>query len=261
MFEIFMTNAPLLSSFAISMGIQWVGWAISSYFHTEKFFDLTGSATFLLLSHLSHSRSIQTNRQTVQYWMVTAWACRLGTLLFVRVMKSGGDRRFDTMRDQPSRLLVAWTLQGIWVFVTLLPTLMMNESKSNTQLTRRDYIGWGIWAFGFIMEVVADYQKSAFKNIPQNKDKFIDSGLWSISRHPNYFGEICLWFGLYITASSVFKGWQFMAVLSPTLVCLLITKVSGIPLLEKAGLKKWGHLPEYQKYLQDTASLVPFIKL
>ena len=90
--------------------------------------------------------------------------------------------------------------------------------------------------------------------------KFITSGLWSLSRHPNYFGEIMLWFGLYLSASSVFKGWQYLSVLSPVFVHLLITKLSGIPLLEQAGLKKWGHLPEYQNYLRNTPILVPFLK-
>jgi len=256
-----LANSNTFLAFATSMSIQWVGWAISAYFHTEKFFDLTGSATFLLVSHLSYSWGTQTTRGTVQSWLVTAWAVRLGTFLFFRVMKDGGDKRFDKARNDPKVLLVYWTLQGVWVFVTLLPTIMMNNSGvARERLCRRDYIGWAVWGIGFAFELIADYQKSTFRSISANKGKFIQTGVWSISRHPNYFGEILLWFGLYISSSSVFSGWQYLAVLSPTAVWLLITKISGIPLLEKAGLAKWGNLPEYQKYLLETPILVPFLK-
>lgn len=259
MWHLLMEN-NLVNLLATSMGIQWLGWAISAYLHTEKFYDLTGSATFLLLSHQSYNWSKQTDRQTVQCWLVTAWACRLGTFLFTRIIKDGKDPRFDKARDSPSTLLIFWTIQGLWVFVTLLPTLLLNESSRNKAITKQDYFGWTIWIVGFLFEVIADYQKSAFRSVPENKGKFIESGLWSISRHPNYFGEISLWFGLYVSASNVFQGWQFFSVLSPIAVMLLITKISGIPLLEKAGLVKWGKLPEYRRYLEQTAVLVPFWK-
>ena len=158
---------------------------------------------------------------------------------------------------------------------------MLANEDNDKPLGKQDYLGWALWATGMFFEIVADMQKTAFKNDPKNQvsahhifensepkskyrlftqGKFITTGLWSISRHPNYFGEILLWFGLYISASSVFKGWQYLGVLSPLFVHLLITRVSGIPLLEKAGLKKWGHLKEYQEYLKNTPSLVPFWK-
>ena len=195
-------------------------------------------------------------------------------------MKDGKDKRFDKVRDQPLRFLVFWLIQGLWVFVTLLPTLMLNESKRDRPLGAQDYIGWAIWAAGMVFEVTADLQKSAFRRDPANdvrlkfqlrkgyqfftvfsmfQGKFINTGLWSISRHPNYFGEISLWFGLYVSASSVFSGLEYLAVLSPVFVHLLITKVSGIPLLEKAALKKWGSLPQYKEYLKNTPVLVPFL--
>eukprot|EP00088_Acartia_fossae_P011112 TRINITY_DN15575_c0_g1_i1.p1 TRINITY_DN15575_c0_g1~~TRINITY_DN15575_c0_g1_i1.p1 ORF type:complete len:194 (-),score=25.80 TRINITY_DN15575_c0_g1_i1:177-758(-) len=192
--------------------------------------------------------------------MVFAWACRLGSFLFVRIMKDGEDKRFDRAKESPSVMFKFWTIQAIWVFVTLLPTLMLNSERRNPPIGTRDYIGWGIWAGGFLIEVIADAQKTYFRNDPANKGKFITSGLWSVSRHPNYFGEISLWFGLYISASSVFSGAQYFSVISPVAVMLLITKLSGIPLLEKAGMKKWGDNPEYLKYIQDTPSLIPFIK-
>merc|ERR1712004_737988 len=91
-----------------------------------------------------------------------------------------------------------------------------------------------------LIEVVADMQKSVFKSDPANEGQFISSGLWSVSRHPNYFGEILLWFGLYLACSAVFRGWQYLTVASPIFVMLLITRLSGVPLLEASGLKRWG---------------------
>ena len=135
---------------------------------------------------------------------------------------------------------------------------MLNNEVRDKPISKQDYLGWALWATGMFFEVVADYQKAAFRRNPQNAGKFINTGLWSIARHPNYFGEILLWFGLYISASSVFKGPQYLVVLSPIMVHQLITKISGIPLLEKSGMKKWGHLAEYKAYLRNTPNLVPF---
>jgi len=256
MFELLWNN-QLFRLFSISIGIQWVGAAAAILLKTEKFYDLTGSLTFILISHLSYENSVLSTRQTVQSWLVLGWACRLGSYLFIRVMKDGHDKRFNQAKEEPARMFIFWTLQGLWVFVTLLPTLMLNSERRNPPVGTRDYVGWGIWGFGFIFEVVADMQKSSFRSNPANKGKFIESGVWSLSRHPNYFGEIALWFGLYVSASSVFSRWQFLSVMSPMAVMLLITKVSGIPLLEKAGMKKWGEDPAYLRYLANTPSLVP----
>ena len=242
------------------------------------------------------------SRQNVHNWMIFAWACRLGTFLFMRVLKEGQDKRFDKARDSPATFLVFWSLQGVWVWVTLLPSLILNTERRDPALGARDYLGWGLWVAGFLIEVVADMQKSIFRANPENdvssiifavfcnmkgiypvqlfmfQGKFISSGLWSLSRHPNYFGEILLWFGIYISSSSAFRGSQYLSVLSPVFIFLLITRVSGekestlikiiklillllgVPLLEKSGLKKWGHLPEYQKYLQEVPQLVPFTR-
>jgi len=249
-----------LKILAVDMGIQWVAWGVSAALQTERFYDLTGSATFIALSYLSQQWSKGFSRQIIQSNMVMAWAFRLGSYLFIRILKDGKDKRFDNVRDNPGRFFSFWTIQGVWVFVTLLPTLMLNNQTNDKPIGKQDYLGWAMWATGMFFEVLADYQKTAFRNDPANQGKFITSGLWSLSRHPNYFGEILLWFGLYVSASSVFKGWQYLAVLSPVFVHLLITKLSGIPLLEKAGVKKWGHLPEYQNYLKNTPILVPFWK-
>lgn len=165
------------------------------------------------------------------------------------------------MRDSPVKLFTFWSLQGVWVFVTLLPTLMANSpSARDPALTTQDLVGWSLWGIGMAFEVIADLQKSLFRMNPENKDKFIQEGLWSISRHPNYFGEILLWAGLYVSASTTFRGAQYLAVLSPLFVYVLITRVSGVPILESQARKRWGHLAEYQRYLRQTPILVPFLK-
>ncbi len=211
-----------------------------------------------MLSYHVFSRK-QTIRQEVQSYLVVVWALRLGTFLFIRVLKSGEDKRFKEAKTSPLLFFVYWTVQGVWVFVTLLPTLMLNEAARNPPLGPQDYIGWSLWAFGLVFETVADVQKSMFRAKPENEGHFIRSGLWAISRHPNYFGEITLWFGLFISASSVFRDWQYLAVLSPIAIHLLITKVSGIPMLEAAADKRWGTQEEYRKYKEKTPVLVPFL--
>ncbi|GFN82704.1 hypothetical protein PoB_000921000, partial [Plakobranchus ocellatus] len=147
----------------------------------------------------------------------------------------------------------------VWIFLTLLPVLIVNNKKNNKPVNEQDHIGWGLWGLGFVLEVLADYQKSQFKKDPNNAGKFITSGLWSISRHPNYFGEILMWLGIYISSRSTFQGWEHVGAISPIFVTFLLTRISGIPLLEAAGMKRWGSDPAYLAYKQNTAKLIPFI--
>ncbi|XP_059148623.1 uncharacterized protein LOC131935898 isoform X2 [Physella acuta] len=198
-------------------------------------------------------------RQKVNSTMILTWATRLGIFLFTRILKSGSDKRFDSVKTKPGVFWIYWTLQGVWVLSTLLPSLIVNSKKNNSRITTKDYAGWGLWGIGFLLEVIADYQKSRFHSNPANTGKFINSGLWSISQHPNYLGEILMWTGLYISASSTLKGWEHVSIISPVLLTFLLTKVSGIPPLEKSGLRKWGSDPNYISYIQTTAKLIPFI--
>ncbi|KAL8600571.1 hypothetical protein ACOMHN_062443 [Nucella lapillus] len=231
----------LAKAAALDFGIQWGCWVIAAALKTEKFYDLTGSSTFLALAlqSLRWGGTYHT-RQKIQTGLVVIWAARLGTYL-------------------PGVFFVYWSLQGVWVFSTLLPTLLLNGKTDDVPLSLRDYVGWSLWGLGFLFETVADHQKSRFKADPQNTGKFINEGLWSISRHPNYFGEIVMWSGLYISASSVLSGWEHISVISPLLLSHLLINVSGIPMLEKYGQKRWGGDPAYQNYVRKTAKLIPFV--
>jgi len=156
---------------------------------------------------------------------------------------------------------MTWTLQGMWVFICSSAALVAISSTSGVVINSLFFIGLIIFIFGFAVEVVADNQKSAFRSIPENKDVFINEGLWARSRHPNYFGEISLWTGITVMAISTFEGMNFLALFSPIFSYLLLVYVSGVRMLEYRGQKKWGHLDEYKKYKENTPKLIPKIFL
>lgn len=231
---------------------------------TEKYYDITGSLTFI--TTLALSLFFHNGRYTARHIFlavaIAVWSVRLGLFLFTRIHNSGGiDSRFTLIKQSRPRFLMAWTLQGTWVFITMLPVLILNQSTELVNFGIFDYIGIPIWAIGFLFEVIADYQKSVFRKIVQNKDKFINNGLWSISRHPNYFGEILIWVGIALIAFGGLsaKPRAAFVFLSPVFVALLLVFVSGIPLLEQKADKKFGENNDYKSYKAETPVLVPFI--
>lgn len=259
-----MPKNELAKAAVFDLGLQWAAFSISYALKTEKFYDLIGSSTFLGLTWLTLSWGKQDgsqyfDRQIAQNLCVSLWASRLGCFLFSRVLSSGEDRRFRKVKGNFSLFLMYWTIQGLWVWFTLLPTMILNLKKVDKEMNYRDYLGFAIFASGFLIEATADYQKTKFRSNPLNKDKFVKTGLWSISRHPNYFGEILIWCGLFLPASNVLEGKEWLSIISPMFVSYLLTKVSGIPILEKYADQKWGALSEYQKYKQNTAKLIPFV--
>lgn len=238
--------------------IQWLVFIHALLARTERFFDLTGSVTYIALAILallvSPSRSALS---VLMAAMVVIWAVRLGTFLFRRVLRSGGDDRFDEILKAPPRLFMTWTLQGLWIALTGLAAWIVISSGGDRPFSPWSIIGLVVWACGITVEVVADAQKSAFRARTANRGEFVHEGLWSWSRHPNYFGEILLWTGVFLAAAPVLSGWQWLAVLSPVFVTVLLTRVSGIPLLEKKADSKWGSRTDYQEYMESTSVLVP----
>ena len=250
--------------FALIVGlaflVQWLAFVPSYLLHTERFYDLTGSFTYIVAIVLAVVLSGTTDARSILLLvLVLVWAGRLGPFLFRRVRRAGKDDRFDEIKRSFSRLLLTWTLQGLWVSLTLAAALAAVTSAEPKGLDLFAYIGLAVWVIGFALEAAADLQKSRFRADPAHKGSFITSGLWAISRHPNYFGEITLWTGIAIIALPVLQGWQFVTLISPVFVYLLITRVSGVPLLEKKADAKWGGQEAYAAYKRRTPALVPFL--
>ena len=250
---------PLFTlSIILAFIIQWIMFIPAFLFQTEKFYDLTGSLTYLTVSI---SAVLLGKSPDARTWLLLAlvviWAVRLGSFLFTRVHKSGKDSRFDDIKPSLPRFLLAWTLQGLWISFTLAAALAAITSRLRVPLDFFAGLGLLVWINGFIIETIADWHKNRFRADPANQGRFIRSGLWSWSRHPNYFGEITLWTGVAIIALPVLRGWQFLTLISPVFIFILLTRISGIPLLEQKADEKWGGQPDYKKYKANTSVLVP----
>jgi steroid 5-alpha reductase family enzyme len=189
--------------------------------------------------------------------MVVIWAGRLGSFLFRRIRRAGKDNRFDDIKPSFIRFLNAWTIQALWVTFTVGAALVAITTTNRKELDLFAFIGLLVWLLGFGIEVVADAQKSRFSANPDNQGRFIQTGLWARSRHPNYFGEIILWIGIAVVALPVLRGWQWVTLVSPAFVTLLLTRVSGVPLLEKRADEKWGGQEDYETYKRTTPVLIP----
>ena len=243
---------------AIIYLIQWLVFIPAFVRQTEKYFDLTGSLTYISISIIAVFLSPERNgRSILLLILVVIWAARLGTFLFRRIQRDGKDGRFDDIKPSFIRYLNTWTIQAAWVTFTLAAALVAFTSANSKALDIFAWIGLLVWAIGFAIEVIADNQKSQFKANSDNKGKFINTGLWARSRHPNYFGEIVLWIGITIIALPVLQGWQWIALISPIFVTLLLTRVSGIPMLEKRADDKWGGQEAYEAYKKQTPVLIP----
>ena len=252
-----------LSLFGLLVGwaflVNWIAFIPAYKNQTEKFFDLTGSITYITTMLLAFFLNPEARdaRSFLILGVVLAWAFRLGTFLFSRIQKEGKDGRFDEIKPSFVPFLHVWTLQGLWVTFTVLAALMAMTSTTHKPLGIWGLVGGLVWLFGFVIEVVADSQKAAFRKNPANKGKFIKSGLWARSRHPNYFGEILLWVGVMLIALPVLQSWQWIALISPIFVTLLLTKVSGVPMLETRADEKWGGQEDYEAYKKNTPVLIP----
>ncbi|MDP7373605.1 MAG: DUF1295 domain-containing protein [Candidatus Poseidoniaceae archaeon] len=254
--------SAVLYSAAICLGIQWLAWIPASLAKSERYYDLTGGLTYLTVVGFTLWAGSQSEspsaRELIVSLLVVIWALRLSSFLYLRIHRTGKDGRFDRLKTSPIRFLVPWTIQGLWVFLTMIVVIVINsQAESAPELGIWDAIGLLMWLLGFSIEVIADNQKSAFNANSENQGKWIDSGLWSYSRHPNYLGEIMLWTGIACFGISCFSGMERLAWISPIFIYLLLTKISGVPILDRRGLEKWGDQPEYHKYREETPTLLP----
>ena len=236
--------------------IQWVSFIPAFIFQTEKFYDLTGSITYLTaVFYTLYVTGSNNLSDLIIVGCIALWAIRLGSFLFMRIHKAGEDRRFRTIKPNFTRFLMTWTLQGMWVSMCLLCVLTALSSYSGVIMNSIFFIGLIVFILGLSIEIIADYQKTVFRRNIENKDKFITTGLWSLSRHPNYFGEILLWTGVAVMSISSLQGLQFITLISPIFVYILLVYISGIRMLEDQARKKWGHLDSFKEYLKHTPRL------
>jgi steroid 5-alpha reductase family enzyme len=244
----------------LAFAIQWIAFIPAYIYQTEKFYDLTGSLTYLLV--IWYSLTLSSDQFTnlnganiVIVLLISLWAIRLGSFLFMRIHHDGEDKRFRSIKPSASQFFMTWTLQGLWVSLCSMCALTAISSNTGVVTNVFFYIGLALFITGFTVEVVADMQKSAFKAIPANKDKFITLGLWAKSRHPNYLGEIVLWTGIAVMSFSSLEGLQYLTLISPIFTYLLLVYVSGVRMLEARGDLKWGDDPDYQNYKKNTPTL------
>lgn len=238
--------------------IQWIMFLPSYLKSTEHYFDITGSITFITVSILAFILSDNKNiRSILLTLLIIVWATRLGIFLLKRVKAAGSDGRFDDLKDF-STFFMVWNLQALWITFTLLSSLIIFTSNHPDNFGIYDYIGIITWISGLFIEVVADKQKSDFKNDISNKNKFISTGLWKYSRHPNYMGEIILWTGITIIAIPLFSGWSWLGLISPAFVFIMLKFISGVRILESRADMKWGKDKEYLKYKNSTPEIFPF---
>jgi steroid 5-alpha reductase family enzyme len=243
---------------ALAFAVNWLAFIPSTLTQTERYYDLTGGITYITVTVIAVLLSGELDlRTTLVAAMVLFWSLRLATFLFRRISRDGKDSRFDNIKNRPGRFFMAWTLQGLWVLLTAAAALAVITGGVREPLGVIGITGIIIWSIGILIEIVADRQKSKFRGDPENKGKFINVGLWAWSRHPNYFGEIVLWTGMAIVAMPVLQGWQWATLISPVFVTFLLTRVSGIPLLEEKADTRWGGQDDYELYKRSTPVLIP----
>ena len=254
--SIIVKNAVLLAYV-----IHWIAYIPAYIFQTEKFYDLTGSVTYLSVVwfvFLSTYQSISLNFvNLILVLLISIWTIRLGLFLFMRIHKAGEDKRFRTIKTSASQFFMTFTLSGLWVTLCSMCALVAISSPEGLVMNALTYVGIILFIIGFGIEIVADNQKTAFRSIEANKDSFITSGLWSKSRHPNYFGEVLLWFAIAVISYSSLEGLQLITLISPVFTYILLVYVSGVRMLEDMNDKKWADDEQYKSYKKNTPMLFP----
>jgi steroid 5-alpha reductase family enzyme len=194
--------------------------------------------------------------QLVLAGMVVVWGLRLAAYLLFRIIHMGRDARFDGVRENFVRFLRFWTFQGIAVWVIMLPVIVWFAAPG--PWTPLMSIGLAVWSVGLVIESVADAQKYAAKSRAGGAGRWMETGLWRYSRHPNYFGELLVWWGIFGFVAGDLGGWQWASIIGPLAITFLLLKVTGIPTLEASAARKWGQNPDYQAYVRRTSRLVPW---
>lgn len=250
----------ILTSLIISMSFQTLFFIFATYFKTDKVTDLSYGLTFILLAaYLFVQNSSKELPQIIIIAMITVWGLRLATHLLYRIIMIKQDPRFDGVRESFWKFAKFWTLQGIAVWLIMLPVIIWFSIP--IKFNYISIIGIIIWITGLILETTADIQKFKQKSDNNRKDKWLSTGVWKYSRYPNYLGELLCWWGIFIFVLPSLSGWLWFGIIGPITITILLLLVTGIPLLEKSREDRYGKDPEYQKYKKNTGLLIPkFIK-
>jgi steroid 5-alpha reductase family enzyme len=247
----------LAITLAVALGINVAMFVVAYRQGTDRLTDISYAVTFITVAAYGLFTRPVTPLRFLLFAMVTIWAVRLGAFLLSRVVRKGKDARFDNIRGNFRKFATFWVGQGLAAWVVLIPALLALHTDA-ADISLIAWLGVAVWAAGTIIEAAADSQKRRFSLNPANQGRFISSGIWAYSRHPNYFGEILLWTGIYITAATVLEPVQALAgLVSPIYIAALLLYVSGIPILEKNADAKWGKESAYQDYKRRTSLLIP----
>ena len=260
----YFSRPGLSQALALSLGAQAIAYAYSTFGRpvpTEHFYDISGSATHLVL--ISHALATSTSggavnpRVALMGTLSGVWAARLGAYLYDRVQRVGSDVRFNELKQDPLQFTVPWILQAFWCFSLQAPLVIAASSGAAARLTRWDVAGASLFAGGLLLETVADAQKDAFKR--RRPHEPIMDGVFAYSVYPNYFGEAVLWWGQFMLAApAAVRPWQLVAsALAPVFDGLLLAFVSGLPMSERSAWKKYGASAAYLDYRARTSTLFP----
>ncbi|ESO99063.1 hypothetical protein LOTGIDRAFT_226445 [Lottia gigantea] len=245
----------------VTVAMQFSFFLIACTCKFDKVTDFAGGSNFVILAIITFFLpGTYITRQIYTTIFVVVWGLRLSGYLLYRIIKIGEDKRFDDKRENPLQFAIFWIFQAVWVFTVSLPFIFINSPVSASRFREwavLDIIGIIFYVIGLVSETVADIQKFNFRNNPDNKGKWCAVGLWKFSRHPNYFGEIMVWLGLFLISTSILKDGQWVAVLSPIFTIVILLFVSGIPLLEKKADERYRKLESYQIYKNRTSPLIP----
>lgn len=245
--------------------MQMFFYILASIFKFDKLTDFAGGTNFVVIAILTLFMSKTYHwRQIMVTVLVTLWGIRLSGYLLYRILKTGTDRRFDDKRNDPIKFAIFWSFQALWILTVSLPVIFVNspksldfDNKNNNKFTLSDGIGLIIFLIGFIIESLSDLQKFNFRSNSSNSSKWCDVGIWKYSRHPNYFGEICIWIGIFIISTSIQNKIKWIGILSPIFTIVILLFLSGIPLLENSSDKRYGKKSNYLKYKLQTSPLIP----
>ena len=242
----------------IAVLLQVIFFIPSFLLKTEKYYDIVGSLTYIITISIAYfSVENKTMIDSIIYFYVMVWASRLGIYLFRRVRNDGKDIRFEKAKRHFFWFLQYWMGQALWVSLTACAAIIAILSPEDNSLPLFAMIGMALWLSGFAIESISDYQKRVFRKENNPSESFIHTGLWARSRHPNYFGEITLWTGIAVIALNTLNGIEYVTLISPVFVYILLTRMSGVNLLERIADERYGHLEEYQRYKRNTPVLVP----